>query len=172
MAAVRRSARVLFTTCSILSLLLFVAACAFWVRGYRYLERVWMTSEGGETLSIASARGDFSIAWATNWRGERPRGYARDEAALRGTYARGIAATLEHRLLGFGWRNMTDRNQRFRVIAVPAYAAAPAAALLPMLWVLAWRRRRRAARHGLCIHCGYDLRATPERCPECGTVPA
>jgi hypothetical protein len=42
--------------------------------------------------------------------------------------------------------------------------------VLPAVWAIRFRGARNAYRIGLCPICGYDLRATPDRCPECGTV--
>jgi hypothetical protein len=49
---------------------------------------------------------------------------------------------------------------------------------LPLLYApIIWKRqirervRRNRIRHGLCPDCRYDMRATPDRCPECGAIP-
>jgi hypothetical protein len=47
-------------------------------------------------------------------------------------------------------------------------------ALCAMLMLLAFRRlekQRKRAQQGMCRECGYDLRATPDRCPEGGAIP-
>jgi hypothetical protein len=41
---------------------------------------------------------------------------------------------------------------------------------LPALWAVRFYLNsiRKTARHGCCSRCGYDLRESPFRCPECG----
>ncbi len=59
------------------------------------------------------------------------------------------------------------------LVYVPYGIAMLSAAVAPLTWLVVWRvsdhRRAARAKVGLCRRCGYDLRATPERCPECGT---
>src|SRR4051812_40688425 len=57
------------------------------------------------------------------------------------------------------------------VVVAPYWAPALLLAPLPLLWARVshrrWRQRSRR-RHGRCTQCGYDLRASPTTCPECG----
>jgi hypothetical protein len=57
-------------------------------------------------------------------------------------------------------------------IAVRFALLLPIGSVLPMLWIHKSAPRRRNLRGMRCVTCGYDLRATPDRCPECGSVPA
>jgi hypothetical protein len=86
----------------------------------------------------------------------------------------------EHHLLGFTWARgamgkvvvrSTDNNfwtPPFWILGVPHWFLALLTIALPLRWL--WRRLTTAQRRrsNLCPICGYDLRATPDRCPECG----
>lgn len=61
-----------------------------------------------------------------------------------------------------GWSHSTHHA------IIPYWFGLGAAAPLPALAAWLGLRRRRRARRRLCANCGYDLRATPDRCPECG----
>jgi len=76
---------------------------------------------------------------------------------------------------GFGWgagryNRGIDGLTSAAAVAVPVWFAAVLLLVPAVIETARHLRRRRLARAGLCRSCGYDLRGTPERCPECGTI--
>lgn len=57
-----------------------------------------------------------------------------------------------------------------QVHLIPYWIIVVASLVLPTAVFLIRHSKRHRAIAGLCEKCGYDLRATPDRCPECGTV--
>jgi hypothetical protein len=62
-----------------------------------------------------------------------------------------------------------------QVYTVPFWFLSLVFGVLPGAWArMRWRQWRRARlarlrQAGVCPSCGYDLRASPDQCPECGT---
>lgn len=186
----KRLRRNLFAFVSATSLLLCLTACGLWVRSY------WQADElvaGYWHYQYHPGFTNYYDAWEMNAFNNRGRimmrahlcaciaGPGRYESAPRQKGRLVIAGPADYRLLDFeenlgkghgvaaaaGFRYRS--NQRVLALSVPHAAMVVSLAVLPLIAVVRLRRSRRARRMGLCLHCGYDLRATPDRCPECGT---
>lgn len=71
----------------------------------------------------------------------------------------------------FTFERKQDQFGRYIRLQLPFWGLVLMCAILPASWLLSARRRWRREwreRSGQCVRCGYDLRATPGRCPECG----
>jgi hypothetical protein len=64
----------------------------------------------------------------------------------------------------------SSRPYRAYMVSARYWFVIACCAVGPAAWLLASRRPTVCA--GTCASCGYDLRATPDRCPECGTPAA
>jgi hypothetical protein len=185
---VKRVLRILLNSVTVLSLLLFVAMVVLWVRSYLcrdvlvhhypatgnqwYVESArariaFHLSRGSATPSTApSGVKDLGLQFGTS----RPpvsvleivEGPNFDPRSGTSVGRWGFRAVLQER------RDPSRGLVRSWLIGAPNWAIAILFAILP---AIRWRARRRplACTGGpMCSNCGYDLRATPDRCPECG----
>jgi hypothetical protein len=153
--------RILLNALTALSLILFAATVAAWARSYSTCDQIWrggylVQSEFGGLYLVPVARGpDYPIreSFDAGKLGVIEREWGDDVRRFRPT--RLIYPLSSSR----AWLVIVaDWFAAFAFVAMPAYRLA--------------RSFRHRAPPGHCRRCGYDLRATPDRCPESGTIPA
>lgn len=153
--------RRLFHSLCAMSLSLCIFTIALWVRSYSIREDVsWQSAKrltrfkcsAGEFLIESGPQTSLSphvFRWAFP---------ANDMAAV---FSEAVGTGY---LLGFGFGRTGDSARMDTDVIFPLWFVA---LLLILPLFLAWRDYRK--RIGRCKKCGYDLRASKDRCPECGT---
>jgi hypothetical protein len=141
-----------------IALAIFITILILWSRSLHGTDNLELPCSDGTTVAFASTDGRFMFGrfepdpGTFRWWG-RPRHAALNDLLLDED------AHFVADLWGWG-------------IALPHFVVA-GMALIPMAWwFFVFRERREKSRwaaEGLCMVCGYDLRHSSGRCPECGT---
>jgi hypothetical protein len=173
---VGRLFRNLLYAASALSLLLCVATVALWVRSRLRSDHItlsWRNHDGDalRSLSVESFEGRLAVSRET-WQRGGPAGRNVDRSVGEKSYLSVHAAEMRFDVAGLRWGGYDDRvaARDGWVLVVPFWAVVVPIALLTGLALRARWSAGQRSRAGLCPACGYDLRATPDRCPECGTA--
>jgi hypothetical protein len=166
---------------TVLSLLMWVAAVALWARSYAAADRhewSWLAvrsdpeadlgdADRYRSVRVYYARGRVLVEWCNSW---FPAGVDGPFWSVQSSAPSALATTGPTLWNRMGFERLDSLSGEPGVI-FPIWPLWLASSMLPALWLL--RQGRRSRRHGhdgdnACGRCGYDLRATPERCPECG----
>jgi hypothetical protein len=150
-----------------------------WVHSYVCSDSLLYTHQS-HFLKIYSQTGRAMIHWSGGWPGASfglvteshplTAGYPDSRYFLNSCTHRLGSFGLFHGRIGFNKANSgaPPASMPYTIVVIPDWFAFALTAMSPVVWLRDHRRRGRYVTPGHCASCGYDLRATPDRCPECG----
>ncbi len=168
--------RRLFGAISGLSLALFALSAAVWIRSeFRcdLVKYVWQNSDKPRSLAVQWSDGIVKARYVNG--GASDTGEPLTQRTGMTSYSRdsySVGVALHSKRYGFSLV-MGDRHvdgSSYWGGTMPCWLIACIFAVLPVCSLRRIQRDRVRRRLGLCPICGYDMRATPDRCPECGTT--
>ncbi len=102
-----------------------------------------------------------------------PKPTSRIVAKIKSTFPEGTRWSFGSDITGtpgiasWQWLPSAQRSGVTTILSLPVYLLTIITAALPCHHTLAVYRRRKRKKLGLCLKCGYDLRGSEDRCPEC-----